>query len=851
MSDNTPLMKQYSSIKERYPDCIVFFRLGDFYEMFDEDAKIASSILQITLTSRDKNKDEPIAMCGVPHFSADIYISKLIKAGYKVAICEQVEDPKSAKGIVKREVVKVITPGTYSSDEPTENTYIMGLFLKDETYGVALADLSTGDFILFETNNDIQDEVSRYEPKELLIPESLKDIILDAQFEGIFKTYYEDWLFDYPDAYKRMLNHFNVSTLEGYGCDNLHAAICAGGALLHYLTENLNSLTFKGIKVIRTNEYMYIDNTTKRNLEITQNLKDGTMKGSLLWILDHTQTPMGARLLRSAITKPLMSLVEIKKRQNAVKTLIEDYALLEELRTTLRNINDIQRLASKIINESISPKEIIVLKSSVSYLPKIKRALVRSENSYIKEIGVEISELQDLRDIIQNAIVDAPSNTVGEGGVIRTGYNKEIDELRIISSDAKGYIANLEQEERIKTGISSLKIGYNKVFGYYIEVTNPNLQFVPPDYIRKQTLTNCERFITPDLKDYEAKVLNAEQRLKELETEEYRRLVISIKRFTEDLFKTSDAVGMIDFLLSLATVAKRNDYTMPTVDDSDTIEIQEGRHPIVEKLIKDRTIAVDSNAFIPNDCLLDKKDNMILIITGPNMAGKSTYMRQVALISLMAQIGSYVPATKARIGLIDRIFTRIGASDFITRGQSTFMVEMLETANILNNATDRSLILLDEIGRGTSTFDGISIAWAVVEYLAQVIKARTLFATHYHELTDLEFRIDNVKNYNVLVREWGDSIIFLHRVEKGSADKSYGIQVGRLAGIPEKVVARAKEILSRLEKKEAEITTKRSVQLSLFGDASIEDEILNLDLQNMTPQKALKKLKELQARLMR
>lgn len=851
MSDNTPLMKQYLSIKDRYQDCIVFFRLGDFYEMFDEDARIASSVLQITLTSRDKNKDEPVPMCGVPHFSADIYISKLVKAGYKVAICEQMEDPRFAKGIVKREVVRVITPGTYASEEPNANTYIMSFVLKNEVFGVAVADLSTGDFVLFETDNDIEDEISRYEPKELLIPEGLKNIIALNIFEDVFKTYYEDWLFDYTDAYKRLLMHFNVSSLEGYGCEGLDAAICAGGGLIKYLQENLNRLTFKGIRVVRTDEFMYIDNTTKRNLEITQNLKDGTEKGSLLWILDHTQTPMGGRFLRNSITKPLMSLDEIRKRLDTVRALIEDYDLLEELRTTLRNINDIERLTSKIISESISPRELIAVKSSISYLPKIKKALMRSENKYIKEIGMSISEFQDLKDAIHEAIVDNPPNSVSEGGVIKKGYNQEIDELRVISSDAKGYIANLEQEERHKTGISSLKIGYNKVFGYYIEVTNPNLQFVPQDYIRKQTLTNCERFITPDLKDYETKVINAEERLRELECEQYEQFIVRLKRFSGELFKTSDAIAMIDFLLSFATVAKRNDYTMPIVDASDKLEIYEGRHPIIEKMIKDKMITVEGNSFIPNDCLLDRQDSTILIITGPNMAGKSTYMRQVALITLMAQIGSYVPASKARLGLVDRIFTRIGASDFITKGQSTFMVEMLETANILNNATDKSLILLDEIGRGTSTFDGISIAWAVVEYLAQIIKARTLFATHYHELTDLEFRIDGVKNYNVLVREWGDSIIFLHKVEKGSADKSYGIQVGRLAGIPDKVITRAKEILLRLEKKESEVTTKKSVQLTLFGDEDIRDEILALDLLNMTPQKALKKLTEIKSRLMR
>lgn len=848
MIDTTPLMKQYFSIKERYPDCIIFFRLGDFYEMFAEDAKIAAPILQIALTSRDKNRDEPIPMCGVPHFSADLYINKLIKAGYKVALCEQIEDPKSAKGIVQREVVRIITPGTYSPEDQRQNNYLLSFYPKGDLFGCAVADLSTGEFVVFETANPMQDEISRYEPKEILLPSSMKDgLNIKELASEVFVTFYEDWHFEYADCYRLLLSHFNVSSLEGFGCEGMHRAICAAGALVSYLKETLSNIPFSNIKVLRQTEHMFLDGATKKNLELTHNLKDASERGSLLWVLDQTQTPMGARFLRSAVVKPLLSVEEINKRLRAVKSFVEDYDILEELRSILRSVQDIERLTSKLLSDSAMPKDLIALKLSLTPMPKIKRALLRSSDPYIASLGNEMTDFKEVVELIESAITENPPNTTKEGGIIKKGYNREIDELRDLSLNVKEHIAQLEQEERIKTGISSLKIGYNKVFGYYIEITNPNLQYVPSDYIRKQTLSNCERFITPDLKDYENKIATAEERLKVLESEVYSSILQRLKKYAKQLYETSSTIAMVDFLVALATVAKRNGYVMPIVNEEDIIEIQEGRHPVIERMIKERLMTDTDTSFIPNDILLDRSDNLLLIITGPNMAGKSTFMRQVALIVLMAQIGSFVPASRATIGIVDRIFTRIGASDYITRGQSTFMVEMIETANILNNATSKSLIILDEIGRGTSTFDGISIAWAVAEYLANTVKARTLFATHYNELTDIVKGTEGVQNYNVLVKEWGDSIIFLRKVEKGSADKSYGIQVARLAGIPIKVIERAKEVLRELEKKEANRFIAQGIQLDLFSSGDLlKDALLTLNLDKLTPQKALSKLKELQ-----
>jgi DNA mismatch repair protein MutS len=851
-------MKQYFSIKEKYQDAIVLFRLGDFYEMFGEDAKIASNILQIALTSRDKSKDDPIPMCGVPYFSVDGYISKLIKAGHKVAICEQVEDLKQEKGIIQREVVKVITPGTHIPDQPKENAYIMSILSHQNITGITVADLSTGEFKVYETDKLIEDEISRHEPREILCPKSMEDNIhYQEAFSGLYISYYDDWYFDYAESYRTLLKYFKVSSLDGYGCSDMNAAISAAGALISYLEDSQKILTFKKISVLSQTSYMFLDSATKRNLELIHNLKadqkNNSTEGSLLWVLDETLTPMGGRFMRNAITKPLLSLPEIIKRQDAVEAIIEDYELTEELRTTLRKIQDIERLASKIISKSAGPRDLIALKNSAEYFSGIKKLLLSSKDRYIKEIGFGVSVLGDMKDLIEFGIADNPPINPKDGGIVRKGYNKDVDELRHISSSGKDFIAKLEAEERRRTGIQSLKVGFNKVFGYYIEVTKSNLHLVPDDYIRKQTLANCERFITQDLKEYETKVLGAEERLKELEYAIFMNILEKLQKYTDELLDTSANIAVIDFLLSLSIIARRYDYVKPVISDDNLIEIVDGRHPVIERLfgvwgVKAQESGVRSldEKFIPNNAIMDCKDNMLLIITGPNMAGKSTYMRQIALIVLMSQIGSFVPADSAKIGIVDRVFTRIGASDYITRGQSTFMVEMIETANILNNATERSLILLDEVGRGTSTFDGISIAWAVAEYLVNTVKARTLFATHYNELADLVFNLEGVKNYNVVVREWGDEVIFLRKIEKGPADKSYGIQVARLAGLPDGVIEKAKDVLNRLEKKESAVLMPRIAQMDLFfaGDP-ITRELLSFDIENLTPQKALKKLIEL------
>lgn len=851
MPELTPLMKQYSSIKEQYKDCILLFRLGDFYEMFGEDAKTASKILQIALTSRDKSKEDPIPMCGIPHFASETYITKLIKAGYKVAICEQLEDAKEAKGIVQRDVVKVITPGTHTPENPKENNYILSFFSNNKKNGIAAADISTGEFFLYETSKPIEDEISRFEPKEVLYPETLRENIHYTEIlKDFYSTPYEDWSFDFTEAYKLLLKHFGVSSLDGFGCEGMTAAISAGGALINYLKETQKeNLNFKKISTIKQTSYMFLDAATQRNLELIYNMKNKTEEGTLLWAIDETLTPMGGRLLRGLILRPFVDIAEIQKKQNAVAYLFDDYELIERLRSSLRKIQDIERLANKIAVKNANPRDLIAIKNSISPLPQLKKALISSHEPYLKSLGNEISEFSSISSLIESSIIESPPISIRDGGIIKKGYNKEIDELRTISTSGKDFIAELEMKEKKKTGISSLKVGYNKIFGYYIEVTKTNLEQVPDYYIRKQTLVGGERFITPELKEYESKVLNAEEKLKSLEYQVFNKILEEIQKESAELNRAAQAVSVVDLLVSMAVVAKRYNYVKPLIDDSGVIDIMDGRHPVLERL-------PGEEHFIPNSTHLDTEEQRLLIITGPNMAGKSTYMRQVALIVLLAQMGGFVPASEARIGIVDRIFTRIGASDYITKGQSTFMVEMIETANILNNATSKSLILIDEVGRGTSTFDGISIAWAVAEYIAKKIKARTLFATHYNELTELAITLNGVKNYNVSVKEWGDEIIFLRKVEVGPADKSYGIQVARLAGLPSDVISRAKEVLTNLEKEEldeigepkfaSQKQKKSTVQLDLFAarQDSLLIDIMNLDTEKLTPEEALNKLKE-------
>jgi DNA mismatch repair protein MutS len=856
MTEFTPLMKQYFSIKEKYKDAIVLFRLGDFYEMFGEDAEKASKILQIALTTREKSKEEPVPMCGVPYFASESYISKLIKAGYKVAICEQMEDPKEAKGIVRRDVIKVITPGTHSPENPKENTYIASLFPSANKHGIAVTDISTGEFILYESEENIEDEMQRFEPREILIPQSLKDNIHYKESLNTFYTsFYDDWYFDYSEAYRTLLNHLKVSSLDGYGCDGMVTAISAAGALVSFLEDTQKEVfSLKKISTLRQDSYMFLDAATQRNLELTHNIRDGSHKGTLLWILDETLTPMGGRFLRSSLLKPLIDIQGIKMRQDAVEYLIEDYELLEELRTSLRKIQDLERLSSKVSSKSANARDLIGVKNSLTYLPKVRKSLSICKNHYLRSISEDISEFSDLRKLIEKSILDTPPISLRDGGIIKDGYSTDVDELRKISTKGKDFISELEIKEKNRTGISSLRVGYNRVFGYYIEVTKANLHMVPEDYIRKQTLVGGERFITPELKEYESKVLGAEEKLKNLEYQLFQEILDEVQKESILLSKAAHAIAIVDFLSSLAVVAKRYNYVKPTVDESGVIEITDGRHPVLERIPSDEK-------FIPNNTYIDIEDNRLLIITGPNMAGKSTYMRQVALIVLITQIGSFVPASDARIGTADRIFTRIGASDFLTKGQSTFMVEMIEVANITHNSTNKSLILLDEVGRGTSTFDGISIAWAVAEYILNEKKARTLFATHYNELTELGLTHNGVKNYNASVKEWGDEIIFLRKIEKGPADKSYGIQVARLAGIPEAIINRSKEVLANLEKEELDETgspkfadrktKRRNVQLDLFSSMpdSIMTEIINLDVRSLKPQEALDKLIELKRKV--
>ncbi len=854
-------MKQYHDVKRNYPDAILFFRLGDFYEMFGQDAVTASKILQITLTSRDRGKDFPVPMCGIPHFTAESYISKLIKTGHKVAVCEQVEDPKDAKGIVRREVVKVFTPGTFLPENPKENNYILGFSQKENIFGLAVADITTGEFLIYQFHGSLEDEITRFEPKEILYPISFKNnpSIINS-LNGFYLTSYDDWYFDYLEAYRKLLKYFKVTSLEGYGCEGMVVAISSAGALLNYLEETQkHTTTFKKISVLRRKSHMLLDATTQRNLEITKNMRDGENEGSLLSVIDETVSPMGGRLLRSWLLNPLLDCERIKQRQDAVSSLMDDTGKLSKIQNLLNEISDIERLTSRIGSETANARDLAALKNSLEILPELKNLFQGYDNERLQYLSAQIDVLTDVKSIIGQAVAEDPPFSLKDGGLIKKGYNAEIDELRNISGSGKDFIVSLQARERQRTGISSLKVGYNRVFGYYIEVTNPNLSQVPDDYIRKQTLVNGERFITPELKEYEAKVLGAEDRLKNLEYDIFVEIRDKISKETERLQRTSSAIAEIDALLSLAFIAYKYKYERPVVDDGDVIQILEGRHPVIERLSS-------GEKFIPNNTLIDTTSNNIMIITGPNMAGKSTYMRQVALIVLMAQIGSFVPAKEARIGVVDRIFTRIGATDVITKGQSTFMVEMIETANILNNATNRSLILLDEIGRGTSTFDGISIAWAVVEYIAKNLKTRTLFATHYHELTELALCLEGIKNLNVAVKEWGDEIIFLRRIEEGPADKSYGIQVARLAGLPDETIKRAKEVLSNLEKAELNeigvpklaYTSEsgpheniRRSQLDLFTTQAdpVIKEILGLDILSMTPIEALNKLYEMRRRL--
>ena len=798
MAELTPMMKQYMETKSQYQDCILFYRLGDFYEMFFEDALTASRELEITLTGKNCGQEEKAPMCGVPYHAVEGYLNRLVAKGYKVAICEQVEDPKTTKGIVKREVVRIVTPGTnldtQALDE-TKNNYIMCIVYIADRYGVSVADISTGDYFVTEIPDSAKllDEIYRFSPSEIICNEAfyMSGVDMDGMKDRLGITIYslESWYFDDEVCRKKLLEHFEVSSFAGLGLADYDCGIISAGALLQYLLEtqknSLSNLTH--ITPYAAGKFMMIDSSTRRNLELCETLREKQKRGSLLWVLDKTKTAMGARTLRKYVEQPLIDKTEIIRRLDAVQELKEQAISREEIREYLSPVYDLERLITKIAYGSANPRDLTAFRSSLEMLPALLYILQEMKAELLKDLAVDLDPLEDLCILVKKAIREDPPIAMKEGNIINDGYNEEVDKLRRAKSDGKDWLAKLENDEREKTGIKNLKIKYNKVFGYYLEVTNSYKEMVPEYYTRKQTLANAERYITPELKELEDMILGAEDKLYALEYELYSEVRDLIASQIERIQKTAKAVAALDAFASLALVAERNNYVRPKINEKGVIDIKEGRHPVVERMIP-------NEMFISNDTYLDDKKHRISIITGPNMAGKSTYMRQTALIALMAQIGSFVPAKSANIGLSDRIFTRVGASDDLASGQSTFMVEMTEVANILRNATSKSLLILDEIGRGTSTFDGLSIAWAVIEYISdsRLLGAKTLFATHYHELTELEGKIDNVNNYCIAVKEKGDDIVFLRKIVKGGADKSYGIQVAKLAGVPELVIGKSK-----------------------------------------------------------
>ncbi len=793
----TPMMKQYMELKKIREDTILFFRLGDFYEMFFDDARLAANILGITLTSRHK-----VPMAGVPYHAAESYICKLIKAGYKVAICEQVEDPKQAQGLIKRQIIRTITPGTVLAPSLLEDglpNYLAAINRDNSGIGFSFVDVSTGEFKItkFSTEVELSLEFNRISPAESLIPASMKDTFtkIFGEENKTTCTVQDDWRFNNQLGNELLCKFFGVHSLDGFGCEGLEVGIGAAGAIIHYLKETQkNELRhIKSLRPYSNTTFMILDASTWRSLELTRTIRDNNKEWTLLRVLDKTETAMGARLLRKWLHQPLLNVLEICSRQEGVEALTKSKSMRTTLSQHLHTIADIERLISRLATGVANARDMVALKDSLKKVPHIKSALSFGQTSPIlKKLITNMDELTDIVTLIEQTINDTPPISVSEGNLIKSGYDISLDELRHIRKDGKGWIAQLQRREIERTGINSLKVGYNKVFGYYIEVTNTNLSSVPSDYIRKQTLVNAERFITPELKDWEVKILTAEERIYDLEYIIFLKIREQVIAEVERIQETAEALSILDVLLSLARIAVENNYVRPQINDGNIISIHDGRHPVVEQV---------SNGFTPNDTFIDPSVDQILIITGPNMAGKSTYIRQVALICIMAQIGSFIPASKAIIGIVDRIFTRIGAADELVSGQSTFMMEMIEVANILNNATPNSLLILDEVGRGTSTFDGVSIAWAVVEYLhnTPTLKAKTLFATHYHELTELELTLPCVKNYNVMVKEYKDHVVFLHKIVKGATDKSYGIHVAKLAGLPDIVTNRAQEILNNFE----------------------------------------------------
>ncbi len=879
MAEMTPMMTKYMETKKEYPDCILFYRLGDFYEMFFEDALTASKELEITLTGKNCGQEERAPMCGIPYHAVDGYLTKLVSKGYKVAICEQVEDPKLAKGLVKREVVRIVTPGTnlnVQSLEETKNNYLMSIAYLPNKIGLSVADVTTGDYYLTEVEDTrkLTDEVNKYMPSEIICNDAFLVSGIDTEDMRnrlkITVNAAEAHYFDEDACRKCLMKHFHVQVLTGLGIEDFPTGMIAAGALLQYLYEtqkNSSLAHFTHLYPYLTNKYMLLDSSTRRNLELTETLREKQKRGSLLWVLDKTKTAMGARTLRSYIEQPLIDRKEISRRQDAIAVLCGHSVARDEIREYLNPVYDLERLLGKVSYKTANPRDLIAFRNSLEMLPHIKTVLGELEGGLISDLNRDMDSLEDIYSLIDHAIVEDPPITIREGGIIREGFDETIDNLRHAKTEGKSWLAALEEEDRERTGIKNLRIKYNKVFGYYFEVTNSYLNLVPEDYIRKQTLTNAERFTTPRLKELEDTILNAEDKLYSLEYDMFCKIRDSIAAETERIQKTAKAIAALDVFASLSLVAERSQYVRPRINDKGLIHIKNGRHPVVEKVIA-------NDMFIANDTYLDNNKNCIAVITGPNMAGKSTYMRQTALIVLMAQIGCFVPASEADICIVDRIFTRVGASDDLASGQSTFMVEMNEVANILRNATSKSLLILDEIGRGTSTFDGLSIAWAVIEHISnrKILGAKTLFATHYHELTELEGKMHNVNNYCIAVKEKGDDIVFLRKIIKGGADKSYGIQVARLAGVPDMVIDRAKEIVEQLS--DNDITEKvQSIavdnkaekksrvkkydevdleQISLFDTVSDEDvlkELVEIDMTNLTPLDALNTLYRLQNKL--
>lgn len=868
MAELTPMMKQYFEIKKQYEDCILFYRLGDFYEMFFDDALTASKELEITLTGRDCGQEERVPMCGVPYHACDTYLNKLIERGYKVAICEQVEDPKAAKGIVKRDVIRIVTPGTNISTQNLDegkNNYLMTIYANDGVFGIAIVDITTGDFRTTEVMgmNKVIDEINKFQPAELIHNETLLKEGFDTAYYhgqlGISISLLAPHYFTEENCREQLFQHFRVKSLEGLGLADTPFSSIACGATLQYLTETQkNKLShLLHITPYITEQYMLLDSSTRRNLELTETLRDKKKRGSLLWVLDKTKTAMGARLLRSFIEQPLIDKKALLLRYDTIEDLNGQMMLREELREYLNSIYDLERLMSRVSYKTANPRDLIAFRNSLEVLPHIEGLLQELEQGYFPLIKEKLDTLRDLYQLIDSAIVEEPPLTIKEGGIIKDGFSKELDGLKKAKTDGKQWLADYEARQREQTGIKNLRIKYNKVFGYYLEVTKSYQSLVPEDYIRKQTLTNAERYTTKELNELANTIMGAEEKLYSMEYELFCTVRDTLAGEMDRVLVTAQQIASLDVYASLAYVADHNRFVRPSLNEEGVLDIKDGRHPVVEKMIP-------NDAFIVNDTYLDNDDSRIAIITGPNMAGKSTYMRQTALIVLMAQAGSFVPASSANISIVDRIFTRVGASDDLASGQSTFMVEMSEVANILRNATERSLLVLDEIGRGTSTFDGLSIAWAVVEYISnrKLLGAKALFATHYHELTELEGRLDGVHNYCIAVQEEGEDIVFLRKIQAGGADKSYGIQVARLAGVPELVLMRAREIADQLSDNDVavqtdKITINRALQtmnkeeerqVSLFdfsGPHPVVERIKALDIDNMTPMQALKVLSEL------